>query len=290
MESQRLDELYQTPPDRFVAARDALVAELRAAGKKEEAKAAAALRRPAPAAWLVNRLARTRAAEVEALLECSERLRRAQTSREGDVREAMRDQREAVRKLGEHAARAAAEAGVKGDHARQVQINLLAAAAGPPELRERLRRGTLEGDLEAAGFEALGKAVLPAPEKPASRERPVVQAKRATEQVETPSESNTSQTAARARTAAAEARKAKAQEQARAAEEAKRRAATVREAKRLVAAASSAEKHAATLEARAFAAEQQAAAARAAAGAARRAAAEAAQAAEQAQKDIIESR
>lgn len=54
---ERLEnELYRAPPKDFVAARDALVAAYKTAGKATEAKAAKALRRPMVPVWLWNRL------------------------------------------------------------------------------------------------------------------------------------------------------------------------------------------------------------------------------------------
>lgn len=49
-------DLYRAPPKDFIAARDALVAAYKAAGKATEAKAAKALRRPMVPVWLWNRL------------------------------------------------------------------------------------------------------------------------------------------------------------------------------------------------------------------------------------------
>jgi hypothetical protein len=50
--------LYQLPVAEFVAARDQLVRQLRAAGDREAARRVAALRRPSISAWAANQLAR----------------------------------------------------------------------------------------------------------------------------------------------------------------------------------------------------------------------------------------
>src|SRR4051794_33762768 len=49
-----VDSLLTVPPDEFVAARNALAKSLRAAGRKQEAAAVAALRRPTAVDWALN--------------------------------------------------------------------------------------------------------------------------------------------------------------------------------------------------------------------------------------------
>src|SRR5260370_273456 len=53
------DELYSTPPQAFVRARNALAARLRQRGRAREAAEIARLRRPSVALWLGHRLAPT---------------------------------------------------------------------------------------------------------------------------------------------------------------------------------------------------------------------------------------
>ena len=53
-------ELYVLPPTEFVAARNELVRQARAAGSRDIAEQLQRLRRPTRSAWLVNLLARTR--------------------------------------------------------------------------------------------------------------------------------------------------------------------------------------------------------------------------------------
>ena len=47
-------ELFTLPPEEFVAARDRLAAELKEAGKADEAAEVKRLRRPSVVAWAVN--------------------------------------------------------------------------------------------------------------------------------------------------------------------------------------------------------------------------------------------
>ncbi len=77
-EPEGADALFAVPPDRFVAARNALAAELGARGD-ERAAAVKKLRRPSPSAWLVNVLVREARPEIEALFRAGDALRHAQT-------------------------------------------------------------------------------------------------------------------------------------------------------------------------------------------------------------------
>jgi hypothetical protein len=64
-----LDELYGLPPDEFMARRDALAKELKAAGDKDAAAEVKKQHKPTQAAHALNRLARDAKAELEALFE-----------------------------------------------------------------------------------------------------------------------------------------------------------------------------------------------------------------------------
>ena len=157
--NDRLRDLYAVPPAEFVAARDALAKELRAAKHEAEAKEVASLRRPTAPVWAVNQLARRSPAEVEHLLETSERVRGAQLRGAGGdaLRAAMADQRAAMAKLERGAEQVLRGAGLQASPGalRTVQSTLQAAATGSRELREALRSGTMREALEPAGFEAL---------------------------------------------------------------------------------------------------------------------------------------
>jgi hypothetical protein len=73
-------ELYGLRPTEFTAARDAQAAAARHDGDRELATAIKKLRRPTPAAWLVNLLARERPDQVSRLLELGSAMRRAQSA------------------------------------------------------------------------------------------------------------------------------------------------------------------------------------------------------------------
>ncbi|MFI7216068.1 hypothetical protein [Micromonospora maritima] len=88
--------LYATPPDRFVAARDAAVAEARQAGDPRTAREIGRLRRPTVAAWLVNLLAIRRPELVADLTQLAEALRAAQRDLRGGTLRELSAQRRAV--------------------------------------------------------------------------------------------------------------------------------------------------------------------------------------------------
>lgn len=218
MKDDGLRELFGVPPAEFVKARDAQAKELRAAGREAEAKQVAALRRPTAAVWAVNQLARRAPGEVEALLEASDRVRKAQMrGAAGDeLRAAMSEQRAALAKLERAAEQILRGSGMQPSPAatRAVQTTLQAAATGPREVREKLRKGMLEEALEASGFEALLGATPP----PARRRQPT--------SAPTPAVTSTP-TAASRRAAQAEEREARRRAQQQAREE-RRRAQEVR--------------------------------------------------------------
>jgi hypothetical protein len=161
-----IDDLFAVPPTEFTQARNALVKDLRAKGKTDEAKRAAALRRPTAALWVANQLARTSPDDVKALIDSAERMRRAHAHGGGDeLRDAMREQREATQAITRAAEQAAREIGAHAnlDLLRRVQETAQAAAASAPDA---LRSGTLEEELAPVGFEALAGTHVAAP-KPA---------------------------------------------------------------------------------------------------------------------------
>ncbi|MEU7980359.1 hypothetical protein AB0B63_17740 [Micromonospora sp. NPDC049081] len=99
-ESTLARQLYRTPPDRFVAARDAAVAEARRVGDVATARRIAGWKRPTVAAWLVNLLALDRPELVADLGPLAEALRTAQRDLEGArLRELSAQRRELVAAL-----------------------------------------------------------------------------------------------------------------------------------------------------------------------------------------------
>jgi hypothetical protein len=259
--TDRLRDLFAVPPAEFVAARDALAKELRAGGREAEAKEVASLRRPTAPVWAVNQLARRAPAEVDELLDSSERLQKAQLRGAGgdELRAAMAGQRAALAKLERGAEQVLRGAGLQPSPGaiRTVQSTLQAAATGQREMRERLRNGTMREALQPAGFEALlGAGISPARHAPA---RSAAHATPTAQTAPTPTPTSTARAEAAAKRAArAEALEARRRAQQQAREERKR----ARDALQL-------ERQLRKLEARAEAAERTAKEARAAVESAR---------------------
>lgn len=150
MPDRKRSPLADVPPAQFVAARDALVRELRAQGKAAEARTVAALRRPSVPVWVVNQLARRDPAAVDKLIDVTRRLAAAQAGG-GGLRELMEEQRKLLAGLSADAEKVLAEAGVRGapELERRVRATLQGAAAREPQ---KLRGGELEEELEPLGF------------------------------------------------------------------------------------------------------------------------------------------
>lgn len=164
---QTADELYALSPDGFRAARDERVAQARASGDKDLARAIAGLRRPVVSAWLVNLLAREAAGQMGELLALGESLRDAQQALDGDrLRELSTQRRELVAAMVREAKRFAARDGrtVSLQVEREVEGTLQAALAGP-DAAAAVSSGQLAGPLSYAGLGA-GEAV---PLRPARR-------------------------------------------------------------------------------------------------------------------------
>ena len=77
---ESLDELYRSAPEDFVASRNRLVRELKAAGDAASARALAARRKPTRAAHALERARREHQADVEAYLGLASEIRTAQVS------------------------------------------------------------------------------------------------------------------------------------------------------------------------------------------------------------------
>lgn len=158
MTQDGIDELYALEPGEFVAARNELVKRLRKAGDREQAAEVAKLRRPSPAAWAVNQLARRHRADVEELVRLGEALRDAQDralagGEPGDLRAAGRARRDAVARLAGVAERILAERGASpGAHTAEVGATLEAASLDA-EAATAVLEGRLSTELQApSGF------------------------------------------------------------------------------------------------------------------------------------------
>ncbi|TCB99799.1 hypothetical protein E0H26_04430 [Micromonospora zingiberis] len=151
-----VEQLYRTPPDRFVAARDAAVAEARRAGDPRRAREIARLRRPTVAAWLVNLLAWDRPELVADLVQLADALRVAQRELRGPrLRELSAQRRAVVGALVAEVRRLAA--GVEGAPSAgklplaEVEATLNAALSDV-RVAEQVRAGRLLRSAHYAGF------------------------------------------------------------------------------------------------------------------------------------------
>jgi len=172
------DELYGLDPADFVPARDAVVRRLRKEGHRDLATKVAGLRRPSPAAWAVNQLARTQPSALESLLSLGDALRLAQAhalagAEAGELRDAARSRREAVARLAEAAVGLLAERGQGTAHHTEITATLDAASLDAADGLE-VAAGRLATALEPpSGFGEPGieaDLTVPAPPSITARE------------------------------------------------------------------------------------------------------------------------
>lgn len=207
-----LDALYTAPPGEFTAARNALVAKLKARGASDRARAVASRKKPTLAAYVLNQLARRHPAEVEKLVDLGRRLERAQRAAargapSSELRTLLEAQRKTIASVIARATRTATELGA--NVARNELSQALRAALVDPGVGAALEAGTLSvvPTLGEDGEDALALAMPAANEaphvepRPASRKR-VVRSEREAAARERRDE------AARKKRAAAEAREA----------------------------------------------------------------------------------
>ena len=202
-----LDRLYGLPREEFTDARNALVRELRNAGRKDDAEEVRALKKPAVSVWAVNQLARRHPREVADLVKAGDALRKAQRDvlagkKGADVREASRALHELADELVGAAREILEETGDRATQATAQRISgTLRAASSDPAAAKLLRKGRLSEDVESVGFGPLlhvapQRKSRSQPKRDRARERAALQKKRKHEAV------------AQARQEAAAARKA----------------------------------------------------------------------------------
>ena len=145
------------------------LAEFTAARQDDAAERVQALKKPSVPVWVANQLARRHPGEVQALLDAGGRLRKAQERafRSGEgrqaVRDATRDEREAVRTLTRFAHELLADEGrpVTRDATDRIG-SLLRTAAVDPDTADQLAAGRLAEEVEATGFGTVA-GIAPAP-------------------------------------------------------------------------------------------------------------------------------
>jgi hypothetical protein len=150
------EELYALSPGDFTAARDERVAQARASGDRDLARAIGALRRPVVSAWLVNQVVRVAGDQVGELLALGESLRQAHQDLAGEqVRELSLRRRQLVATLLAEAKRLAERDGRPAGPQveREVEATLQAALADA-DAAEAVRAGCLASPLSYAGLGA----------------------------------------------------------------------------------------------------------------------------------------
>lgn len=169
-----LDELFALDPADFVKARDALVKELRAQGKRDESAAVKGLRRPTVPAWALNQVSREHPHAMEALLDAADAARRAQddvlAGADGVVlRDAMSDRRTRARAV-VRGARDVLERSARSPDTYERELeDALNAIVDAPDLADAFRRGQLsdvrvapeQGDDDLSSLLAASAAMAP---------------------------------------------------------------------------------------------------------------------------------
>ena len=149
-----LDELFATPPEDFVAARNGLAKALKAAGQKDDAAEVTALRKPNRLVWAVDQLALTDDPALAPLLDAADAVREGGGD---DLRAAIADLREAVNAA---ASAAAGRLDTRPTDRADLAAALLAVVADE-DATDELTRGRL---LEVPAPDAFGLGLAaPAP-------------------------------------------------------------------------------------------------------------------------------
>lgn len=148
------DDLYALPLDAFTAARNELARSLEKEGRADDAARVKKLKKPPVSAWAVNQVARDDPAGIGRLLELVDELKGARSA--GDIHRLGAERRELVAKLARRAGELAEAAGHAASPATLQRVTQTLQAGAEDEERDLLRRGALPGDLEPAGFDALG--------------------------------------------------------------------------------------------------------------------------------------
>ena len=159
-----IEGLFQLPPGEFTAARNALAAQLKKAGKTAEAEQVKALQKPSISAWAVNQLFWQHRKSFDKLLAAGERFRKAQAAqlagKAADLRGPLDERREALSELTKVAAGVLRHAGnnASPDILRRITTTLEALATYGNH-RDAPQAGRLTDDIDPPGFEALAALV-----------------------------------------------------------------------------------------------------------------------------------
>jgi hypothetical protein len=149
------DPLYALAPAEFTAARNAAARDVKDSADHELAARVKELKKPSPAAWAVNLLARQRADELEQLADLGATMREAQEELDREqLAELTRQRRALVNALAREASGLASEAhhNLTATVVEEV-AKTLQAALNDPAAAAAVRSGRLVRGLEATGIE-----------------------------------------------------------------------------------------------------------------------------------------
>jgi len=149
------DPLYALAPAEFTAARNLAAREVKDSADHELAARVKELRKPSPAAWAVNQLARHRAHDLEQLAELGATMREAQAELDRDqLAELVRQRRALVNALARQAAQLATDARHNLTPSVVEEVaQTLQAALNDPSAASAVRSGRLVRGLEGTGIE-----------------------------------------------------------------------------------------------------------------------------------------
>lgn len=164
-----VERLYGLDLDEFIPARDVTARRLRGEGKRDEADAVKALRKPSNPAWVVNQLARAEAGVVGELLAAGGHLREVQLGGSGDLRKAMDEERRALDRAMRNAEEIATHAKLASRATLDRVRETLHLAALDADVGAEVERGVLLKEGRASGFSDFSGFAPAAPETPAPK-------------------------------------------------------------------------------------------------------------------------
>ena len=156
----RIDKLFGLPLDGFIAARNALAAELKRERRAADAARVKGLTRPTLPAWALNQVYWHARADFDRLTATGDRMRDVQrqalAGRDVDMRGPTRDRQQAIRVVVDRAAALMRDGGQTITDATRQRIAVLADAIAAYGSRPReYTPGRMEEELDPPGFEAL---------------------------------------------------------------------------------------------------------------------------------------
>lgn len=154
--------VYCGPLEEFVSRRDALVKQLRAAKRREDADRVKALRKPSRTAWILDSVAHEHPAVLDQL---SAAIGAAQTVQSGaDLRASMDNVRTAIRDVAAAGARVAIRAGQPID--ASALVTAVHAVIGETSAFNDLRAGRLVDVPDGGGLDILSAITISVPPSP----------------------------------------------------------------------------------------------------------------------------